>query len=267
MTADILMIIIGLILVFASYVISEKIEKKPQKERNSSIETTSIQMEEIEKLKEEIINTLEDKKVNKMIEAEEELGHISNEKIMAFDEFSKQVLEKMEANHKEVVFLYNMLNDKEEEIKKVITETDQSKVVIEELILKMHEETKQVQEKISELEKSAKKFMEIKESVPVLVEKVGETTKEENIENLKQEEFVVDIKEVDDMIEAMSEEEKDMLLGELEIEEQEDNNDRERILDLHGKGKSIVEISRELGKGQGEVKLVIDLFQGGKKKK
>ena len=47
-----------------------------------------------------------------------------------------------------------------------------------------------------------------------------------------------------------------------EIEEDEINHDmpKERILELHKKGKSIREISRELGMGQGEVKLVIDLY-------
>ena len=35
---------------------------------------------------------------------------------------------------------------------------------------------------------------------------------------------------------------------------------KEKILELYKKGKSVREISRELGMGQGEVKLVIDLY-------
>ena len=35
---------------------------------------------------------------------------------------------------------------------------------------------------------------------------------------------------------------------------------KEKILELYKSGKSIREISRELGMGQGEVKLVIDLY-------
>ena len=41
-----------------------------------------------------------------------------------------------------------------------------------------------------------------------------------------------------------------------------EGNQNEQILKLYEAGKSILEISRELGLGQGEVKLVIDLFQG-----
>lgn len=279
MTADIIMIILGLLLIFASYFISEKIGEKSKKESNENAtgeELGELKLQELDSIKEQIAEILEDKKVNKIIETEEELSHISNEKIMAYDEFSKQVIEKIEANHKEVVFLYDMLNGKEEEIKKIIQETDQSKVAIEELLLRMHQEEEQIQEKVEELENSAKKYMEIKESIPVLVEKTVEVSKEaiekegiekediiiENIENnLDKQEFLSDVKEVDEMIEAMSEEEKDMLLGEVEAEQE---NSRQKILDMYAQGKSIVDISRELGKGQGEVKLVIDLFQGGK---
>ena len=41
-------------------------------------------------------------------------------------------------------------------------------------------------------------------------------------------------------------------------------NNNEKILELNAKGKSNVEIAKELGLGIGEVKLVIDLFRGGK---
>ncbi|MFW5632516.1 MAG: DUF6115 domain-containing protein [Acetivibrio ethanolgignens] len=44
--------------------------------------------------------------------------------------------------------------------------------------------------------------------------------------------------------------------------ERVEGNQNEQILRLYEAGKSILEISRELGLGQGEVKLVIDLFQG-----
>ena len=40
-------------------------------------------------------------------------------------------------------------------------------------------------------------------------------------------------------------------------------NNNEQILMLHKAGKSNMAIARELGLGIGEVKLVIDLFEGG----
>ncbi len=43
---------------------------------------------------------------------EERMNRLCNDKIMAVDEFSQQILEKIDANHQEVVFMYNMLSEK-----------------------------------------------------------------------------------------------------------------------------------------------------------
>ena len=45
------------------------------------------------------------------------------------------------------------------------------------------------------------------------------------------------------------------------IESNKENNN-DRILSLHKKGMSSVDIAKELGLGVGEVKLVINLFKG-----
>ena len=44
--------------------------------------------------------------------------------------------------------------------------------------------------------------------------------------------------------------------------ESNEENSNDRILELHKAGKSNMAIARELGLGIGEVKLVIDLFEG-----
>ena len=45
-------------------------------------------------------------------------------------------------------------------------------------------------------------------------------------------------------------------------EEKQDENGNDRILELYKQGMPAVEIARNLGRGVGEVKLVIDLFRG-----
>ena len=48
-----------------------------------------------------------------------------------------------------------------------------------------------------------------------------------------------------------------------EMEEQpEQTNHNEKILALYSQGKSYVEIAKELGLGQGEVRLVVGLYKG-----
>ena len=56
-----------------------------------------------------------------MEKTERSLERISNEKIMAVNEYSDTVLEEISRNHQEVMFLYDMLNDKHTSLKKTVT--------------------------------------------------------------------------------------------------------------------------------------------------
>ena len=57
-------------------------------------------------------------------------------------------------------------------------------------------------------------------------------------------------------------EEEDIMLMLPDFAEKKAINSNERILELHKAGKSNMAIARELGLGLGEVKLVIDLYEG-----
>ena len=54
----------------------------------------------------------------------------------------------------------------------------------------------------------------------------------------------------------------DLNIGTISSKKDGGRNSNERILQLHNEGKSNVAIAKELGLGIGEVKLVIDLFEG-----
>lgn len=138
-----------------------------------------------------------------IVKVDDNLSLISNEKIMAVSEFGEQILEKIHQNHSEVVFLYNMLNEKEKELKELVVEVNQGKAKWKE------EEVKTVLD-------------------------IGERIQDDNMVTM----------------EEMN------VLGDVEA------NRNQMILDFHKQGKTILDISKQLGIGQGEVKLVIDLFQG-----
>lgn len=84
-----------------------------------------------EKLKAITENELKDvsRRVRDIVDEEVSLAHdnsarslekLTNEKIMAVNEYGKTVLDEIERNHKEVVFMYDMLNDKTTDIKNTI---------------------------------------------------------------------------------------------------------------------------------------------------
>lgn len=113
----IFLITIGLVIIGISYVISEKITGKW--ERNLE-DAEILSICETPDVKEQINRMIKEEIDAAMVKTEDRLDKISNEKIMAVSEYSDQVLEKIDQNHGEAVFLYNMLNEKEDSIKKLI---------------------------------------------------------------------------------------------------------------------------------------------------
>ncbi|MCR5526813.1 MAG: hypothetical protein K6F39_05455 [Lachnospiraceae bacterium] len=77
------------------------------------------------------------------------LEKMTNEKIMAVDEYSKTVLDAIEKNHQEVVFLYDMLNNKSADLKNTIRKAEQTKREVE-------AERKAEEERAAQISKAAK---------------------------------------------------------------------------------------------------------------
>lgn len=287
---SVLLIIVGIIIIFISYVISEKItEKNAPNQGDVSIDQGAID-DMLRKKEEEFRNNVEkmaeERKEETINYVEDSLAHVSNEKIMAVSEYSDQILEKIDKNHKEVVFLYDMLNEKENEMKEFVQEIDKSKIVLEELANKELEKQKMIQHKRiqKELEEQLKKQEKMERQKDDLMmsgliqNKTLEKNRIESVEQIRpiaQEEPQVaeskqqPISALERMGVAVEEaptekkkkEVKEIKQVELSVDEENNNH---VILELYKEGKTIMEIAKLLGKGQGEVKLVIDLFQGNK---
>lgn len=280
---SVLLIIVGIVIIFISYVVSEKIiDKNTSGQNDISFDQSTI--DNIWKEKEEEFCKNLDMKIQERADetinyVDDKLAHVSNEKIMALSEYSDQILEQIDKNHKEVVFLYDMLNEKENEMKDFVQEIDKSKVVLEEIANKELEKRKMVQHKRiqKELEEQLRKQEELErqkddlmmsgyisnntieknykdqaEKIKLLAE---EETKKEEMSALER--MGVEVEEAPSKKETR--ETKEIKQVELPIGEENNNH---VILELYNEGKTIMEIAKLLGKGQGEVKLVIDLFQG-----
>lgn len=207
------LIIIGLALIIGSYVFASQLE--PKKDENDIIQIpeqlTEEQMEKIDKL----INDYMDEKINNRLgDIESGFSKIVNEKTLALGDYAVTVNEEIEKNHNEVMFLYNMLADKQKEIVTTATMVDDYRKDVEDYI-KHHQMS------------------------------------EKKIENDKDNELEKAIKEIDETLDIHEEEATD--------------NSNDIILELHRSGLSILEIAKQLGLGVGEVKLVVDLYQGAKK--
>ena len=116
---EIVLLIIGIACLIAGIFIPEKTKAKTSwEERKETQHVRELIEEEFEKYKESLKTSLEDDVNDAMEKAERGLERISNEKIMAVNEYGDTVLNDINKNHDEAVFLYNMLNDKHDDILK-----------------------------------------------------------------------------------------------------------------------------------------------------
>ena len=111
---EVILILLAITIIIVSSIIVEKEDEGQGKEYISG----------------ELNNILDEVKEETIEETEEYLSRLSNEKIISVTELSDQVLEKIKNNHEEVIFMYDMLNDKEKELKKLVTNIKLSNKIV-----------------------------------------------------------------------------------------------------------------------------------------
>lgn len=207
----IILIILGIIFIFASFAMTEKKEEDAYVTQQIPKELTEEQKKQID----DLINKYMDEKIDgKLDSIEAKFAEIVNEKTLALGDYAVTVNEEIEKNHNEVMFLYSMLNDKQKEIMTTATMVDDYRKDIEAYVtnnmLQVNAQDAGTEEQVE-------------------VEQQTEEIKSED--QAKEEQAIV-----------------------------EDSKDL--ILEMHNQGLSILEIAKHLGLGVGEVKLVVDLYQG-----
>ena len=257
------MIIIGIVFVLVSFFLSEKLTKK-QSDFNIDLLTVDDNYEfsdrELKIIKRKIEDVIANQAKDILYETNESLSSMANEKTMALGDYAVAVCEQIEKNHKEVMFLYSMLDDKQKEIMNTVKKIDETKKQLEEILAGYKEDVRQMQPQtanqvmtnvIQESSVTDEKKAVESEKGTQKAQQVTESNAEEDISS--EEDVFQELDAADDSLEDTLEE---------EFEENANSNDI--ILEMHRNGNSIIEIAKQLGLGVGEVKLVIDLYQGEK---
>ena len=225
---EIVLLIAGGIIFILSFFIPDKKDARTGNLREEEIR--DLVNRELESMRNHVDEVVEEAVTYAVEKTERSLERLSNEKIMAVNEYSDTVLTQIHKNHEETMFLYDMLNNKHENLKNTMSE-------------------------VTRTVKEAERFMDELKSLPP---EAAHSFQEEPEEVQAQAAFCeTEISQENRQTEPRDREEEE---GLPEIAEQERNNN-EKILTLYGQGKTAVTIARELGLGVGEVKLVIDLFQ------
>ena len=236
---EIIFVLLGIGILIASCFVGSK-EEKTDTAMLLQDEALALQKEEIKKYAEQL---LEEKSEETVIKTDDYLSKISNEKIMSVNDFSTQIIEKIDANHKEVVFLYDMLNQKEDEIKQTVQQFEQEKQEFQEVIGDVIKLTKQIKATIKP-ENTEKSTVVVKQKKQ---EPKKTAAKPSTAAPVKKQEPVKAVENQSD--------------GQLEFAEMlHADRQKEEVLKMHKQGKSVLEISKAMGMGQGEVKLIIGLY-------
>ncbi len=234
---EIILLIAGAVILILGYVLPAKQEDKGTgTEKIAREEIKALVSEEMQDAKVQVSDMVEETVTYALEKTERSLERLSNEKIMAVNEYSDTVLQEINRNHNEVLFLYDMLNDKQQHLKNTVKEADEKAREVNKSVKKAGRTAKEAVETQKETEEEVTPFRIL---TPDTVT-VDESYAEQQAENKPAE-------GTDNHVEEPA---KESVL-----------NSNERILELHARGMDKVDIARELGLGVGEVKLVIDLFK------
>ena len=310
---EIAMIVIGLAAVIYSVRISDNSGKVPKEDFD---EPVGASQEEEKKQLQEMLDSFTRKAETVYEDLDERMSQVSNEKIMGISEYSDQVIGKIEKNHDEVVFLFDMMNEKQEEVKKLVHEIDSLRADLHDESAREYQKMREQGQQLDEMKKSIElDILELQtgnnrpwqdnkqpdSSEDGLMDELPEANLEEDefekgydavfedevfdgledfVPQLEGDSFLPEPEpdaEDDDDLDASSvydaeiariEEEEARAKMALDVtgqyrpisEQKEIVNHNDEIIALYEKGRSVLDISKMLSLGQGEVKFVIDLY-------
>lgn len=282
-TTEIVLLVLGIIVFVLSFVIPakrEKLDKETLKEAKEEI--SKIVDEAVKEANSNIEDNVTEVSDYNVEKAERAMERLCNEKIMAINEYSGTVLESIDKNHQEVMFLYDMLNEKHALLKETVAEVDKAVKEVKQNIQDATIESKEIKQTTQKETQKKVQTESMEEYVPEtandmvsLSEVLSVDTKEPDKDDeivppedvVKQLEVIKTTKGKKTSTRKKTTKVKegeapDLNIGALANKKDGGRNSNERILQLHNEGKSNVAIAKELGLGIGEVKLVIDLFEG-----
>ena len=266
---EIVLVAVGIFFIIISFRITESLTQKELEHLGhlSGDELKKIVDNELKSATIDIDHRIDDVIDESMEKVEIAMDKETNSKIMAISEFSDGVIDKINQNHEEVMFLYSMLNDKHAQLTEFAGQIEQ---MTGELYSRAEE--KRIEEKRVE-------EIRVKEPTPepvipseTVVNHHG-TRPFTNFDSFDESEAILNTSKITkrEAIDISESEEevapppatvpKAMPVPDQTAVNKTLNHNGE-ILRLFEEGKDIMQIAKELKLGMGEVKLVVDLYKG-----
>lgn len=153
-TLEILLLILGAVIFIASFIVPESKSELDAADRQLTQEKLQeLLQDEMKNVRSQVADAVDETVHYSMEKTERGLERLTNEKMTAVSEYAQTVLEDIHKNHEEVMFLYDMLNNKHENLKETATEVSMA--------------VKEANAKVSELDAARTQEPEIDPDLPV----------------------------------------------------------------------------------------------------
>lgn len=232
---QVVLLLIGIVCLIGSFFITERLSASDLADvkKLSEDEIRTMIAAQLKDASVSIDDRIEEKCDDVITKIENSGAKEVNEKILSIGEYSDTVLNSMNKSHDEIIFLYDMLNDKQERVTELTKELGQMESQVRALVEELTE--KLAQQEIA---------------LPDVSLSDGSSAEMSDVDDASQKDPSL----------------REALGHKIEVTQteqgsgEEDTSSKEEIIRLYQEGKSEVEIAKELGRGLGEVKLVLGLF-------
>ena len=237
---EVILLVAGIVIFIGSFLLpSGGTKESGINQEAAKEEIKGLVEEEMQTVRGRMQEKIEETQEDALDKAERSLERLTNEKIMAVNEYSDIVLQEIHKNHEEAMFLYDMLNNKHANIKATVSKMDKA---------------------VKEAENKAGRISgEQKERTTG-----SETQVADGSQTVSGTRVASDRKLAEDGSEVSHPEtQKAAAPGQAEPGDtaDTDRNSNEKILAMYRQGMDVVTIARELNLGVGEVQLVIGLYK------
>lgn len=256
---EVVLLVAGIICIIISFFIDPEKSEQKEAEIDIALDESKKQhiRDEVDKLIEEQLEAISD-------QTEGALEKLSNTKIMEVGEYADTVYAEINRRHNEVMFLYDMLNEKSKDVKTTVKSINETKKQVERL--------SQEQEQTEAINASNEQEDKIKKTSTrgrSKAKKETNQTIQSADTNATDEKNSLDVKETakDNANEEAKESAKDSIKEEKAkkprttrtTRKKTEKSRNELIVEMHEKGIDDKTIARELGIGIGEVSLILGL--------
>ncbi len=244
----IVLLIVGALLFIASFMVPDNRSDGGKSSKAMGMKLDRMIDERVEQVKGRLSDVAVAAREEEEQRAKRELERLTNEKIMAIEDYSKVVMDEIEKNHQEVMFLYDMLDNKSSDLKNTIRKADAVRKEQESVFKEGESEdsSEPIRELLYNGEKEEERSLSGMDRLKNAIAGLGGGGKDSlpQADSTAGENVLSDIQDKADS------------------EEQGELSRNEKVLEMKKSGMDNVDIAKSLNIGVGEVNLITDLFSG-----